>query len=71
MVENDNFTGITMVSYCFIFIIIEPAISLEGSKTGSQCSHWSESRIAIKRHTWQMNKIQSIRSIQTASPEIN
>lgn len=51
MVENDNFTGITVGVLLFYFIILKLAITPEGSKTGSQCSHWSESGIAIKRHT--------------------
>ena len=52
MVENNNFTGITIGVLLFYFIILNLAITPEDSKSGSQCSQRSESRIAIKRHTW-------------------
>lgn len=51
MVEHNNFTGLTIGVLLYYFITLKLAITPEGSRTGSQCSHRSESRIAIKRHT--------------------
>lgn len=76
MGENNKITGTTIGALLFYFYYSDAehfliATAPEDSKTGSHCSHWSERRIGIKRHTWRLGQIKSIRATQTASLEVN